>query len=98
MLDDPFSAVDVHTEGRIVANLRDAFGAHVRADRRTTIILFSQRLAAFAQADVVVVLDRGRIVELGPHADLLAKQGLYARIYRTQRRVDGLVTVNGVLT
>jgi ABC-type multidrug transport system fused ATPase/permease subunit len=98
VLDDPFSAVDVHTESRIVANLRDTFGAHVPSDRRATVVLFSQRLAAFAQADLVVVLDRGRIVERGPHADLLANNGLYARIYRNQQRVDGLVTANGAFT
>jgi ATP-binding cassette subfamily B multidrug efflux pump len=98
VLDDPFSAVDVHTESRIVANLRDAFGVHVAPDRRTTVILFSQRLAAFAQADLVVVLDDGRIVERGTHADLVASGGLYARIYRAQQRVDGLVAAaDGVL-
>src|SRR5207302_10875127 len=96
VLDDPFSAVDVHTESRIVTNLRDAFGVHAPPDRRATVILCSQRLAAFAQADLVVVLDRGRIVELGSHADLLSKNGMYARIYRTQLRVERPVPAGGV--
>jgi ATP-binding cassette subfamily B protein len=91
VLDDPFSAVDVDTESRIVANLRCAFGADAAPQKRSTVVLFSQRLAAFPQADLVVVLDRGRIVERGKHASLLREGGLYARIYRAQMRVDGLV-------
>jgi ABC-type multidrug transport system fused ATPase/permease subunit len=91
VLDDPFSAVDVDTESRIVANLRCAFGADAAPQKRSTVVLFSQRLAAFPQADLVVVLDRGRIVERGKHASLLREGRLYARIYRAQMRVDGLV-------
>ena len=88
VLDDPFSAVDVDTEARIIAALREAFGAHRPAEERVTIVLCSQRLAAFPQADRVVVLEHGRIEEQGSHAELLARDALYARIYQAQARSE----------
>jgi len=87
VLDDPFSAVDIATEAQIIAALRAAFGPTGAPGQRATIVLCSHRLAAFPQADRVVVLDAGRIVEQGTHADLLAADGLYARIYHAQQRV-----------
>ncbi|HEX2829071.1 MAG TPA: ABC transporter ATP-binding protein [Burkholderiales bacterium] len=86
VLDDPFSAIDVETEARIVAALRSAFGPDQPPHRRATVLLCSQRLAAFRHADAVVVLDRGRIEERGTHDALMAREGLYARIYRAQAR------------
>jgi len=86
VLDDPFSAIDVETEARIIAGLRAAFGPQAPKDRRATIVLFSQRLAAFVHADRVIVLDQARIAESGTHGELLAAGGLYARIYRAQAR------------
>lgn len=59
VLDDPFSAVDVETEARIVAALSETFGPGAPPERRATIVLCSHRLAAFPQADLVVVLDGG---------------------------------------
>jgi ATP-binding cassette, subfamily B, multidrug efflux pump len=85
VLDDPFSAVDVETESRILAGLRQAVGPLAPPERRATIVLCSHRLAAFSRADLVVVLDRGRIVERGTHDDLVRSGGLYARIYLAQR-------------
>jgi ATP-binding cassette, subfamily B, multidrug efflux pump len=90
VLDDPFSAVDVETEARILAALREAVGPDAPPERRATIVLCSHRLAAFARADLVVVLDRGRLVELGSHDRLIRAGGLYARIYRAQRQAGGL--------
>lgn len=86
VLDDPFSAVDVDTEAEIVAALRESFGPLVPPERRATIVFCSHRLAAFPNADHVVVLDAGRVVEQGTHQALLEAGGLYARIYRAQRR------------
>jgi ATP-binding cassette subfamily B multidrug efflux pump len=87
VLDDPFSAVDIATEAQIIAGLRAAFGPAAPSEQRATIVLCSHRLAAFPQADRVVVLEGGRIVEQGSHAALLAAAGLYARIYRAQQQV-----------
>ena len=91
VLDDPFAAVDVATEAAIVAALREAFGPAAPVDQRATIVLSSHRLAAFPQADAVVVLQDGRVAEAGTHAELLAADGLYARIFRAQRVVESSV-------
>jgi ABC-type bacteriocin/lantibiotic exporter with double-glycine peptidase domain len=90
VLDDPFSAVDAHTEAAIVAGLRDALGPAAAEAERATVLLFSHRLAAFPLADMVVVLDAGRVIEKGSHADLAAAGGLYARIARAQARMEEL--------
>lgn len=90
VLDDPFSAVDVQTERAILAALHAAAGRRVTA--RPTVLLLSHRLAAFPDADEVIVLDRGTIEERGTHADLLDKGGLYARIYRAQADLDSSAT------
>lgn len=97
VLDDPFSAVDIETEARIVAALRGAFGSDRPTEERVTVVLCSQRLSAFPLVDLVVVLERGRIKELGTHADLIRREGLYARIYRAQARAP-LAWMAGGLT
>ena len=84
VLDDPFSAVDVETEAAIIRALHDSLGG------RSTILLFSHRLAAFRRADLVVVLQGGRIAEKGTHAELVGRGGLYSRIVRAQARLEGV--------
>jgi len=88
ILDDPFSALDVETEAQIIGALRAAVGPAAPARRRATVLLFSTRLATFPQADLITVLDHGRVVESGTHERLLEDGGLYARIFRAQRHAD----------
>ena len=78
VLDDALSAVDAQTEARILGGLRDAL-----ADR--TSIVVSHRLAAVRDADWILVLDEGRIVEQGVHSDLLAAGGRYWELLRRQQ-------------
>ena len=86
VLDDPFSAVDVHTERAIIQALHPPLAGRLTA--APTILLLSHRLAAFPHADEVIVLDQGRIEERGTHVDLLKRNGLYARIYRAQADLE----------
>jgi ATP-binding cassette subfamily B protein len=86
VLDDALSAVDAQTEARILAALRDALAG------RTTIVI-SHRLAAVRDADEIVVLDDGRVVERGTHAALIARDGRYAELVRRQRLEAELETV-----
>jgi ABC-type multidrug transport system fused ATPase/permease subunit len=70
----------------VVAALREAVGPTAPAERRATVLLCSTRLAAFAHADEVLVLDAGRIVQHGIHATLMTTDGLYSRIAHAQQR------------
>jgi ATP-binding cassette subfamily B protein len=54
---------------------------------RTSLVI-AHRLSTILAADVILVLDRGRLVEQGTHAELLARGGLYARLYETQFRTQ----------
>jgi ATP-binding cassette, subfamily B, multidrug efflux pump len=84
LLDDPFSAVDVDTEAQLITALREAFGPAASAGQRATIVLCSHRLASFPQADRVVVLGEGRVVESGTHAELMNAGGTYEHIFKAQ--------------
>ena len=57
---------------------------------KKTVILISHRLANVVDSDCIYVLDKGRIVEQGKHADLLAAQGAYSRLYTAQKQLETL--------
>ncbi len=79
VFDEATSALDSRTEEMIQASIRD-----VSADRTTLII--AHRLSTIVDADEIMVLDAGRVVERGSHGALMARDGLYAAMWRRQRR------------
>ncbi len=78
VLDDAFSSVDSHTEREIRERLAEFL-------RGRTAIVITHRLSAVADADRIFVLDEGRLVEEGRHAELLTRGGLYAELWEAQR-------------
>ncbi|MGQ9628686.1 MAG: ABC transporter ATP-binding protein [bacterium] len=77
ILDDALSSVDTNTEEEILKRLRGVM-------RERTSIIIAHRISTVRDADWIIVLDRGRIVEQGRHDDLVALDGIYAGIYRKQ--------------
>ena len=78
ILDDSLSAVDADTERTILNNIRSVL------DKRTAIVI-SHRIFAIQDADIIIVLDQGKIVEQGKHDELLAKKGKYYEMYVLQQ-------------
>jgi ATP-binding cassette subfamily B multidrug efflux pump len=77
VLDDALSSVDVRTERRIQEALREVC-------RGRTSIVIAHRISSIQHADLIAVVDEGRIVELGDHGTLLARDGIYAELFRQQ--------------
>jgi ATP-binding cassette subfamily B multidrug efflux pump len=77
ILDDALSSVDTYTEEQILHELKQLM-------RNRTSILISHRVSTVKEADEIVVLERGEIVERGTHAELLSRNGYYAELYRRQ--------------
>ena len=87
ILDDALASVDTYTEERILSGLGNYTAA-------STTILISHRVSTVRSADQIAVLDRGRIVEIGRHDELLALDGYYAGLYHKQQLEEEL-TVAG---
>ena len=81
MLDEATSALDSFTEREIQSALE-------RVSRGRTTIVIAHRLSTVVNADEILVLDKGVIVERGTHEALLARGGVYAALWSRQREVD----------
>jgi ATP-binding cassette subfamily B protein len=83
ILDDALSSVDTHTEAAILDGLKDVF-------RRHTSIIVSHRVSAVKNADLILVIEAGEIVERGRHGQLLARDGIYAKLLERQLLEESL--------
>ncbi|WEK53543.1 MAG: ABC transporter ATP-binding protein [Candidatus Cohnella colombiensis] len=89
ILDDTTSAVDLETEEHIQKSLREL-------DYPCTKIIIAQRVSTTAQADRILILDGGRLVEQGTHAELLEKRGYYYDVFMLQNEgIERKVTTHG---
>ena len=86
VLDDALSSVDTYTEEKILNHLREIM-------RGRTTIFISHRVSTVRNADQIAVLHGGRIVEVGRHEDLLARNGYYTDLYNKQLLEEELAEV-----
>lgn len=89
ILDDCLSAVDTRTEAEILANFRRIF-------EDKTVLIISHRVSSVMEADEIVVLEEGEILERGNHAELLKKQGVYAQLYDKQSLQEEVAEEEGI--
>jgi len=86
VLDDALSSVDTYTEEKILNHLRQIM-------RGRTTIFISHRVSTVRNADRIAVLHQGRIVELGTHEELIARNGYYTELYNKQLLKEELARV-----
>ena len=77
IFDDALSAVDTATERNILRSLRARQGSH-------TLVIVSHRLSAVQAADLILVMERGEVVQRGTHEELVDEDGLYADLHEKQ--------------
>ena len=82
LLDEPTSSLDSEAEAKVQTALEGLM-------RGRTVLMIAHRLSTVKKADLICVLDQGRIVEIGRHEELVAKGGLYTRLHRTQFGIAG---------
>ena len=87
VFDDSLSAVDSETDAKIRQALKKNLGD-------STVVLISHRVTTLMQADCILVLDKGRVAELGSHEELMAQNGIYRRIYDMQMTLPEEVAAN----
>ena len=83
LFDEATSNVDAESENDIMQAIRGLAG-------RKTVILISHRLANVVDSDCIYVMEKGKIAEQGRHAELLAKNGVYNRLYQAQKQLEDL--------
>lgn len=87
ILDDAFSNVDAHTEEKILKRLR-------RFRKKRTCILVAHRISTIQEADLIVVLKDGQILDQGTHSQLITRPGIYANMYRQQKLREELEKIS----
>jgi ATP-binding cassette subfamily B protein len=83
ILDDCLSSVDAQTEAEILHGLRSIL-------KEKTCLIISHRISAVKEADEILVLDDGKIIERGAHDELVQRGGVYAELYQQQRLSEEL--------
>ena len=81
VFDDSLSAVDADTDARIRSELHKNLGD-------STVILIAHRVTTLMQADCIMVMDKGRVAEIGTHQELMEQHGIYRKIYDMQMRLE----------
>ena len=81
ILDDSTSSVDTETEAEIRVTLNKLM------ENRTTFII-AHRIQSVMHADLILVMDKGCIVQMGRHEELISREGMYRQIYKIQTRID----------
>ncbi|XP_057463166.1 ABC transporter B family member 19-like [Actinidia eriantha] len=84
LLDEATSALDAESERAVVSALESTMKSNGGLLSRTTQVTVAHRLSTVVNSDIIVVMDKGTVVEMGTHSTLVASEGVYSRFYRLQ--------------